>query len=135
MWFQFEEALESFLLCPAKLALRACVQAPNRLAAVQRPFWRRLSRDFFRYDYINFPGRVRDAIFLSAPLSGAARIGSQSIYAARPNPDWPFAACGIPVRLRGAGRPARTTTPAADVTNRNRASRGLSRRLRLDRGF
>jgi hypothetical protein len=37
-------------LCPAKLALRAGVQAPSRHAAFQRPFCRRLRRDFFRDD-------------------------------------------------------------------------------------
>ena len=35
MWIQSEEALESFLLCPAKLALKACFQAAGRLAAFQ----------------------------------------------------------------------------------------------------
>jgi hypothetical protein len=50
VWIQSEEALESFLFCPAKLALSACVQAPNRLAAFQRPFCRRLRRVFFRCD-------------------------------------------------------------------------------------
>src|SRR5262249_49283 len=83
MWFQFEEALESFLLCPAKLALRACVQAPNRLAAVQRPFCRRLSRDFFRYDYL-FSGKS-DALELinigtEEKPSPAFLVGQQMLY-------------------------------------------------------
>src|SRR5262245_55119993 len=51
MWIQSEEALESFLLFPAKLALRACFQAAGRLAAFQRAFCRRLRREFFRDDY------------------------------------------------------------------------------------
>jgi hypothetical protein len=45
-------------LCPAKLALRACFQAPKRLAAFQRPFCRHLRRDFFKDDYLIAPQQI-----------------------------------------------------------------------------
>src|SRR5882672_8736762 len=63
--------------------------------------------------------------FTVKTISGAARIRSPSTYARRQNPDWPFEGRGIPVRLRRADRPARTTAPAADATKRSRAGRGL----------